>query len=472
MQKNLPTPRRAGIYVRVSQDRDGASESPTRQADDCRALCARNGWQVVRVYEDRDISAYSGKQRPGYKALVDDLASGAIDAIVVWKLDRLTRRFTKIAEVVQVLEKTGAVLVSVNDSIDTSTAMGKGVLGLMAAMAESESESTSKRVRRAVESSIARGDMPRGGTRCFGYTKEGTVDEGEAKALREMVALFLGGTNFRQIGKRLNERGVRTAKDGLWSAMTVGQILRSPRIGGYRLSADKNDLVSGNWKPIIPREDFALLREALANVKPGRTSNEIAHVFTGLVVCGRCGCRMYVGKWRQPHAGNREFRKYACVKDIERKNCGGVSASYEAVNRIVQRDLAGHVMSLKRASPKGRSTAAMQKDLSMYESRREELVSARYVERSIDEEDFKKAKEALDERIMNLRAAIDRVSSARTGVAAMHLRDIDRWWTEASLRDQRALVHWHIERIVIHPARHRGGNVFDPDRVEIIWKQI
>ena len=74
--------RRAGIYVRISQDRDGTSDSPVRQADDCKALCERNGWEVVEVYEDRDISAYSNKIRPGYRELISDLAAGHILSLI------------------------------------------------------------------------------------------------------------------------------------------------------------------------------------------------------------------------------------------------------------------------------------------------------------------------------------------------------------------------------------------------------
>jgi DNA invertase Pin-like site-specific DNA recombinase len=67
---------RAGIYVRISQDREGAGLGVARQEEDCRALCERKGWQVAGVYADNDVLAYTGKPRPAWNRFLADIAAG------------------------------------------------------------------------------------------------------------------------------------------------------------------------------------------------------------------------------------------------------------------------------------------------------------------------------------------------------------------------------------------------------------
>ena len=75
---------RAGIYARISSDREGDGLAVGRQLEDCRALAGQRGWRVVEQYVDQDLSAYSGKTRPGYRRLLADIGAGSIDAVVVY----------------------------------------------------------------------------------------------------------------------------------------------------------------------------------------------------------------------------------------------------------------------------------------------------------------------------------------------------------------------------------------------------
>src|SRR5439155_10918586 len=126
-----------GVYTRLSLDRDGTKEGPDRQEAACRRLASERGWTVVDVYEDRDISAYSGKVRPEYDRLMADVAAGRIDTILVWKLDRLTRQgIVGITPLLEALAQASARLVSVTESIDATTALGEGVSGILAPLAK------------------------------------------------------------------------------------------------------------------------------------------------------------------------------------------------------------------------------------------------------------------------------------------------------------------------------------------------
>src|SRR5581483_2840962 len=98
---------RAAIYVRISQDREGAGLGVARQEKDCRALAKRKGWDVIDVYVDNDVSAYSGKPRPAWRRLLSDIEAGAVDGIICWHVDRLTRTPMELESVIGQAERHG-----------------------------------------------------------------------------------------------------------------------------------------------------------------------------------------------------------------------------------------------------------------------------------------------------------------------------------------------------------------------------
>jgi DNA invertase Pin-like site-specific DNA recombinase len=80
--------RAAAVYARISSDPEGDRLGVNRQREDCEALAERKGWPIAEVYIDDDRSAYSGKPRPEYRRMLDDIASRSVDALVVYNLDR------------------------------------------------------------------------------------------------------------------------------------------------------------------------------------------------------------------------------------------------------------------------------------------------------------------------------------------------------------------------------------------------
>jgi len=82
----------AAIYARISSDPEGDRLGVSRQREDCEALAARRGWPVAEVYVDDDRSAYSGKPRPEYRRMLADISAKAVDAVLVYNLDRLHRQ--------------------------------------------------------------------------------------------------------------------------------------------------------------------------------------------------------------------------------------------------------------------------------------------------------------------------------------------------------------------------------------------
>ena len=88
----------AAVYCRISDDRDGRRAGVRRQQEDCEALVRRKRWKVAGIYVDNDVSAWSGKARPQYRRMLEDIKSGLVDGVVIWHQDRLVRHPKELEE--------------------------------------------------------------------------------------------------------------------------------------------------------------------------------------------------------------------------------------------------------------------------------------------------------------------------------------------------------------------------------------
>ena len=162
---------RAAIYTRISSDA-GTGLGVARQEQDCRILAAQRGWTIVDVYVDNDISASDGKPRPAYTRLLDDLAEGLIEAVLVWDLDRLRRRPAELEAFLDLADRHKIALASVGGDVDLATPEGRLVARIKGAVARQEVEQVSRRLRRKQLELAQAGKVSNGGIRPFGYTHD------------------------------------------------------------------------------------------------------------------------------------------------------------------------------------------------------------------------------------------------------------------------------------------------------------
>jgi hypothetical protein len=144
-----PSSVRGGIYVRISKDKTGLRAGVDRQRADCLALAERLGWPVARIYVDNDISAYSGKRRPDYEALCDDVKNGIVNAVIAWHPDRLHRRSAELESWLDLCGDDVAHATVQAGLWDLSTPSGRMTARILGAVAQHESEHKSERVRAA-----------------------------------------------------------------------------------------------------------------------------------------------------------------------------------------------------------------------------------------------------------------------------------------------------------------------------------
>ena len=208
---------RAVIYVRISKDREGAGLGVDRQREDCVALAERMGWLVVGTYTDNDISAYSGKLRPGYTSMMKSLEQGDADAIIAWHTDRLHRSPRELESFIDLCERQGLSVQTVRAGvIDLSNASGRMVARMLGAAARHEVEHAVERQKRAKMQAAMDGKY-RGGRRPFGYESDGvTVRPQEAAELLAATQRVLAGVSLSQIAREWNGRHVLTTMGNTW----------------------------------------------------------------------------------------------------------------------------------------------------------------------------------------------------------------------------------------------------------------
>lgn len=218
------------VYVRVStaeqaQSGLGLESQRARCLAYVEALGLADGCEV-RVFEDAGVSAAS-VARPALQELLALVRRREVSAVVVLKLDRLTRNIRDLLELVDTMQRSGASLASVSERIDASTATGRLMLQLLGVFAEFEREQIRERTRAAVAQKRARGEahgfVPFGAREVAGRL-QAVSDEIEAIDL--MVRRRAEGASLRAIAAELQAEGFKTKRGGQWRACTVDVVLR------------------------------------------------------------------------------------------------------------------------------------------------------------------------------------------------------------------------------------------------------
>lgn len=219
---------RAIGYVRVSteeQAREGISLDNQRAK--ITAYCELNELELVGIIED---AGKSGKDltREGIQTLVELIKGRKIDAVIVYKLDRLSRRVRDTLSLMDLIEKKSVAFHSITEKIDTKSAMGKFFLNIMASMNQWERDTISERTRDALRLKITRNE--RAGQVPYGWT---LADDGntlienqkEQEAIRLIKELRERGYNYSAVCRELTERGYQPIGKQ-WHAQSVKNILK------------------------------------------------------------------------------------------------------------------------------------------------------------------------------------------------------------------------------------------------------
>ena len=292
---------RCAIYTRKSTEE--GLEQEFNSLDAQREACAayifsqkHEGWSAnADIYDDGGYSGGS-MQRPGLVQLMSDVAAGKVNVIVVYKVDRLTRSLADFARIVDVLDAAGASFVSVTQSFNTTTSMGRLTLNVLLSFAQFEREVTGERIRDKIAASKRKG-MWMGGPVPLGYDvidRKLMVNETEAAHVRHIMNRYLEVGSVRPMVDELAAAGLKTKLRPLRNGTSIGGVAFS-RGGLFHLLSNcvyvgdvrhKGATYDGAHDAIVEREVWDRVQTALADKAPARTRRaNIRHpsILAGLV---------------------------------------------------------------------------------------------------------------------------------------------------------------------------------------------
>jgi len=221
--------KKAALYTRVSTE-DQAKEgfSLDAQLEKLRAYCTARDWKIIGEYVD---DGYSGRntRRPAYKKLLEDIRKW--DMLLVIKMDRIHRNSKNFMLMMENLKKVNKEFVSMTESLDTSTAMGRFVMDIIQRIAQLESEQIGERVYDGMAQKARTNGGALGFNIPYGYNyvnNELIINKKESTVVKKIFDLYLDGKSMNGIAEYLNHNKIPTKKKKIWRSQTISKILKNP----------------------------------------------------------------------------------------------------------------------------------------------------------------------------------------------------------------------------------------------------
>jgi site-specific DNA recombinase len=322
---------RCAIYTRKSTeeglDLEFNSLDAQREAAEAFVHSQRHeGWLVVS--EKYDDGGFSGgnMERPSLKRLLSDVEAKKVDAIVVYKVDRLSRSLLDFSRIMETLDRHGCSFVSVTQQFNTTHSMGRLTLNILLSFAQFEREIISERTRDKMSAARRKGKWT-GGSVILGYNLDSdarklVINEEEARVVQQIFALHQERRSILATVEELNSQGVprktwvaksgKTAGGGPWTTSNLTLLLTNL---AYLGKVDyQGKIYDAEHEPIISMEMWGKTQALLERKPPrwaGSKRTKFSGLLKGLLKCGSCGCSMihtYTSK------GTTRYRYYVCIK--------------------------------------------------------------------------------------------------------------------------------------------------------------
>lgn len=312
---------RGAIYCRMSKS-NGEHKIEAQEAM-CRQMAAANGVEVVSVYVDDGVSAYSGRSRPGWGQMLEAVARGDMDVLLAQSEDRFSRQPMEKELLLATCAGAGVFWLTVNDGrVDPASADGAFFSVLRGGLARMESARKSERQRQANDHRAGCGQNRVGGPRPFGWQGDKMrLNGAEAGELRWAIQQVLAGASLFSIVRAWNGKGFKSSTGADWQTVTVRQVLLRPRNAGLVLH--RGEVLSGvvgEWEAVCTPEEWRSLVAIMKQKRSPLQSREQKHLLTTLMRCV-CGEPMRYGL-----TGN-SVQSYRCHSGVKGTGSGRTHAS-------------------------------------------------------------------------------------------------------------------------------------------------
>lgn len=279
----------AAIYIRVSTDAQyEEGYSVDAQKEQLSAYCVSKGIKKYEFYIDGGWSG-SNIKRPEIQRLIKDVKEDKISHVIVYKLDRLSRSQKDTLYLIEdVFNPHNVAFISLSETMDTSTPMGRLMLGILSAFAQLERENIRLRTRMGMKERVKSGLWMGGGKVPFGYDydkEEGIlVPNKDSEKVKQIYKLYIEGKSPQEIANILGLKYDRLAHQIL---------IRKTNYGVIEYNGEE---YPGKHQPIISKETYDIAMRCMMERSRVRT-NTSEHLLTGLVYCKKCGAKMRYQKW-------------------------------------------------------------------------------------------------------------------------------------------------------------------------------
>ena len=459
-----------GIWIRVSTEDQANGDSPQIHEQRARAYAEMKGWTVREVYHLEGVSGKKVADHSEAKRMLQDIRRGHITGLVFSKLARLARNVRELLDFSDIFRECNADLISLQESIDTSTPAGRLFYTMIAAMSQWEREEIVDRVKVSILAR-AKAGMPLNNCAPYGYhwkDKKLVVHSEEAPVRKLAYELFAQLRRKGAVARALNEKGYRTRSNLLWRDVTIGRILQCPSAKGVHRAHFTKQKGKWSWEerplheqvhipvePIVSEELWnqcnQITEEQQKKIKrPGKTP---VHPFAGLTFC-HCGKKMYV-----PSA----IQKYVC----HRKGCGNriPTTDLEAIFHeelkaffLTPERLAQHLQTAGKAVSEKEQLLTFQKK--EIEKVREEMARTHklYLAGQIPLEGFSGFYNPLQERLTQLQGEIPKLEAEVAHLKINHVsadevvneaKTLYTQWPDLEIEAKRRIIESITEKIVI-----------------------
>lgn len=477
----MKTATRAGVLVRISDDRDGHASGVGRQESDARALAERLGWTVVEVFTENDTSAFKRRRitkadgttemrvdRPEFRRMLALIESGQINGLVAYHLDRVARDPRDLEDLIDIVERARIPVESVTGSLRLATDSDITMARIGVAIANQSSRDASRRIRRKHEDLATSGKFNGGGARRYGYESDGvTVIEEEAKVIRLAARRVLAGESVNSICRDLDEQLVLPVRAAQWSSKSLADILRSPRIAGLRVHHGE---VVGQaaWPAIVDRETHEALVATLRDRSRGAGKPSLSRWLNMLLWCGRCG--HYISA--HSTSTDSSFR-YWC--NSQRGGCGRVAIHGPKSEAHLETQVLEYLRrpDVVAALARGRSRHAGEETRNAIEADQFQLrqLSRMWAENQISLDEYAEARSIIERRLKDARSSL----MAVVPVHVRHVFDADDHgsaWAALEPAGRRDVTRTILESQgfkgwTVAPADLTKARRFDPERLDL-----
>lgn len=463
------------IWIRVSTEDQAKGESPEHHEVRARHYAESKGWTIRTVYHLEGLSGKSIMDYPETKRMLKDIHSGEITGLIFSKLARLGRNIKELLEIAEIFRKENADLISLQESIDTSTPAGRLFYANLAAMAQFEREETSDRVASAVYTRAQLG-KPTAGQAPYGYKwivtedrkRAFVIDEKEGPIRKLMYELFAQHKRKKRVADLLNQQGFRTRNGSKFSDTTVDRLLRDSCAIGQRVCNYSTKIGAGkSWKLKDKKDWFmhpcpALIPEDLwhecnkilddQRTKRIKIGPRIKHLMAGFVYC-TCGKKMYVF-----HATTNGYFCQQCKRRIAVEDLEEIYQSQLKSFLLSDSDISVYLTQSDEAiTEKQALYSVIQKEHAQLKKQTDELVSMR-VTGEIPKEHFmqyftpqKEKLDQLERRIPEIQAEIDflKIQQLNSGMVIQEAQNLYESWPSLDFEAKRNIIELITEKIIV-----------------------